>query len=267
MEYETAFIDVFRLAALQAGAVARHLRGKVKAERKGGHNPESEALTAVDLATQDVILHALKARLPDVAVDAEEDTPLAHAFAPPDGRPLVVIDPVDGTLNYIRGSDDYAVMGALIRDGVFTASVIYFPEHGTLYHAVRGGGCHGGPLGAPRRLQVSTPVDLLMVSPGVRGAAEEALGAVGIPVERCRCSAVDSSAPATGRARAAVSDRRPDRRRALGYLLTVEAGGVVHIGGRRWSGEDPATLPAADWAVIAESEETAARVADALRRA
>lgn len=136
------FVRTFRLVALQAGAVARHLQGKVKAERKGSGTPESDALTAVDLATQDVILHLLHDRMPEVAMDAEEDTPALSLFERPDPQAaLVVVDPVDGTLNYIRRSDDYAVMGALLREQRYTAAVIYFPAYGTCYWAVDGTGC------------------------------------------------------------------------------------------------------------------------------
>jgi hypothetical protein len=45
------FVDSFRLAAVQAGAVARHLQGKVRSERKAGPSAEAEALTAVELVT------------------------------------------------------------------------------------------------------------------------------------------------------------------------------------------------------------------------
>ena len=82
---ESRFIEVFRLCALQAGSVARYLQGKVTVEQKAGQgSPEAAALTAVDLATQDVILQALAAALPELAVDAEEDVAALDA--------LVVVD-------------------------------------------------------------------------------------------------------------------------------------------------------------------------------
>ena len=76
-----------------------------------------------------------------------------------------------------------------------------------------------------------------------------------------RCSAVDSSAPATKRAAAAVSPGRPCRRRAIGFLLTREAGGVVKIGGREWQGEDPLTFPSGQGpSVVANSSELAEKI-------
>src|SRR5688572_24641297 len=109
------FVEVFRVAALQAGQVARYLQGQVqKHEKPGEVTAESAALTAVDLAAQDVILHQLWAAEPRLRIDAEEDTELVSRFQDaPEDAPLVVIDPVDGTLNYTLGSQDYAVMGSL----------------------------------------------------------------------------------------------------------------------------------------------------------
>ena len=59
---EQRFVGCFRLAARQVGSVARHLQGRVKAQKKSGHgSPEGEALTVVDLTAQEIILHALLA--------------------------------------------------------------------------------------------------------------------------------------------------------------------------------------------------------------
>lgn len=242
---EHTFVDSFRLAAIQAGAVARHLQGKVRPERKHGDNDESEAVTAVDLATQDVILHALLAAIPDVAIDAEEDTPVVRRFPRErPGAPLVVVDPIDGTLNYIRGSKDYAVMGALISGGLYRAAVVYFPAHERMCWAVRGEGTYvadtgegGGPVE-----RIRAPA-LGLVTPWTRHGEADALASLGLEVSVSRCSAVDSSAPAIGRARAAISHDRADRRRAIPFLLTTEAGGAVRLGSHRWDGEDPKSFP------------------------
>ncbi|HLV22386.1 MAG TPA: inositol monophosphatase family protein [Polyangiaceae bacterium] len=263
------FIEVFRLAALQAGAVARYLQGKVGRERKAGQgSPEAEALTAVDLATQDVILHQLRAHLPDVAVDAEEDTPLVDAFDPPaHDRSLVVIDPIDGTLNYSRGSRDYAVMGALIEDGLYRAAVIYFPEYEALYAAARGGGATVERAGErARAVRVADLPDRVLVSPRVGDGAERRLSRHATEIVVSRCSAVDASAPVLGRAKAAVSEARADRRRAIGFLITEEAGGFTLFGDLPWEGRDPELLPAdAGPTITAADPQLAWSIREALR--
>ena len=87
---EKHFIEVFRLAALQAGSLARRLQGEIQPQtKKNFTTPESAALTAVDLAAQDVILHLLHQAFPEVAIDAEEETDTVHLFPPfREDRPL-----------------------------------------------------------------------------------------------------------------------------------------------------------------------------------
>lgn len=243
---DQCFVETFRLAARQAGAVALHLRGKVKAESKPADGAEAEALTAVDLATQDLILHLLHDRLPNVAMDAEEDTETLALFARNDSASaLVVVDPIDGTLNYIRGSDDFAVMGALLRDGVYTAAVIHFPVQRATYWGIRGQGVFGVRGSAhPRHCHAAEAADRIFYAPRAPSAWRSALSAYAAEVELCRCSAVDSSAPVSGRAKAAVAGGRADRRRAIGLFLSLEAGAAVRMGSLHWRGEDPEHLSA-----------------------
>lgn len=85
--------------------------------------------------------------------------------------------------------------------------------------------------------------DAILVSPRVSPRWIARLGSLAHSVEVSRCSAVDASAPAIGRARGEIARGRADRRRAIGLLLTREAGGHVLFGERVWRGEDPAGLP------------------------
>lgn len=263
------FVHTMRVAALQAGAVARRLQGQVEHGKKAapGGSPESEALTAVDLATQDVVLYLLADALPDVAVDAEEDTETVRLFPPagPD-RSEVVLDPVDGTLSYLLGSMDYAVMGALIQGGRFAASVAAFPAHGELLWAVAGEGCYAQPERArPERVRVTESTPHVLVSPKTPERWQAALRDAGYEVAMSRCSAVDSAAPALGRG-CAVYGGRPDRRRALPFLLTLEAGGAVLFGDRVWAGEDPHTWDdETDCTVAADTEDRARHLLRVIR--
>jgi fructose-1,6-bisphosphatase/inositol monophosphatase family enzyme len=241
------FIEVFRVAAVQAGSVARRLQGKVCLEMKRGEDsPEGAALTAVDMAAQDVILHFLHRFIPDAAIDAEEDTETVSLFptAAPD-RPLIVIDPIDGTLNYSRASADYAVMGALLLSGFYEAALIYFPARGEMFWSIRGEGCRAWKEGGPDvPVHPNPPPQRVLITPWFPRSWSKMLRSAGFEEEVSRCSAVDASVAATGRAAASVSRGRPDRRRALGYLLTLEAGGAVRFGKETWRGEDPLNLPA-----------------------
>lgn len=262
------FIALARSAARQAGAIGLHLQGKVEVERKeSGGVPEAEAVTAVDRAAQEVILDRFHEAMPELAVDAEEDT-AAVALFPPEakGRALLVVDPIDGTLAYTRGSQDWAVMLGLIEDGYFTAALIDFPPRALTCWAVRGGGAfvaHG--RGEGTRIERMPPApDTLLVAPRMPPARLPLAHRIGLEPRYSRCSAVDSTAPATGRARAAIASDRADRRRALGLLITIEAGGAARFGDHVWRGEDPAGLPPEAAPTIAADSEA---LADAIARA
>jgi fructose-1,6-bisphosphatase/inositol monophosphatase family enzyme len=242
---ERQFIEVFRLAALQAGALARRLQGEIQLRtKKKFSTAEAAALTPVDLAAQDVILHLLHEAFPEAALDTEEETDTVQLFPPlQKDRPLVIVDPIDGTLNYANGSIDYAVMGAWFSQGLYRAALIYFPARRELYWAVRDGGCwHQREREKPAPVDGGNLTTKVLVTPSVDQTWSNRLHMSGFEVTLSRCSAVDSSAPATKRAAAAVSLGRPCRRRAIGFLLTTEAGGTVIIGDKVWQGEDPLTF-------------------------
>ena len=264
------FIEVFGLAARQTGCLARRLQGKIGLHDKAGHDtPESAALTPVDLAAQDVLLLALCDVFPQAAVDAEEKTESARIFRPEGAHaPVIVVDPIDGTLNYGEGLPDYAVMGAWIASGFYRAALVHFPHGGDLYWARQGSGCFVKKSGRGTVLAAmeALPARVLATS-GVPDDWCADLQDAGFEVSVSRCSAVDATAPVTGRAAAAITQGRPDRRRAIGFLPTLEAGGVVWTGDRWWGGEDPAGLTAdRGLTVVADSRDTVARIGHALRR-
>jgi fructose-1,6-bisphosphatase/inositol monophosphatase family enzyme len=152
----------------------------------------------------------------------------------------VVIDPVNGTLNYSRGSSDYAVMGAWLADGACRSAVVHFPSSGKIFSASQGRGCQGEREGTGlKEAGIGSLPSRVLVTPRVPEDRRHALRASGFEVEVSRCSAVDATAPLLGRACAALSLGRPDRRRSVGFLLTREAGGAVWTGDRWWTGEDP----------------------------
>lgn len=263
------FIDIFHLAARQAGCVARRLQDEVGLHAKqGARSAESAALTSVDLATQDIILLALHAAFPEAAVDAEEETATVGLFPRESAdRAIIVIDPVDGTLNYGEGSRDYAVMGAWIEAGRYRAALVHFPHSGDSYWAFQGDGCRVQRNGRnPVAADIGRLPERMLVTAGVPEEWRADLRAAGFEVIVSRCSAVDATAPITGRAAGALTPGRPDRRRAVGFLPTVEAGGVVWIGDRWWQGEDPATLEGDGVTLVADSRRTVERVSRALDR-
>jgi histidinol-phosphatase len=112
--------------------------------------PDLTPVSDADLAVERAIRDELAARRPSDAVLGEEDGETGT------GRRRWVIDPVDGTKNFVRGVPVWASLIALQEDGVVTAGVVSAPALGRRWWAARGlGAFSGGSLGAARRLQVS----------------------------------------------------------------------------------------------------------------
>lgn len=261
------FVDVLCAAAWQAGAVAQHLQGHVRnVGKQSSGTPESDALSVADLATQDVLLLRLAESFAGIAVDAEEDTKIVQRFVPAaPHRPLIVLDPIDGSLNYLDNSPDYAVMGALIEHDRYLASVVHFPALDATYWAVRGGGCHRRePGGGDTPVKLDVLPSTVLIPPRLDSAARQRLEAEALTVEVSRCSAVDASAPVMGRALGSVHPGSADRRRAIGFLLVTEAGGCVRFADGIWEGEDPEASRRRGAHAVARDEKLARALLDVM---
>ncbi len=120
-------------AARAGGDTARRLFGTPHAVRlKPDHSEVSEA----DEAAQEAVISCLRTQRPDDAILAEEVTPAATTAPPPANETLCwVIDPIDGTRNYIRGVPLYACSVAAMIDGEPIVGAIYAPTLDVLYSA------------------------------------------------------------------------------------------------------------------------------------
>ena len=137
------------LAIRQSGIIAVAFQRVVQNEGKAveGFSSDSERLqkkraakTLVDLVIQDVILLAvLESNIGNFILDAEESTPLSteHKGAVEFGS-VVIVDPIDGTLEYVEGRDNYSVCLAINRQGKLPFAGVYFPRRDTLYLSANG---------------------------------------------------------------------------------------------------------------------------------
>ncbi len=115
---------------------------------------DDSPLTAADLAADRVIAAGLAALDPATPVVSEEQES-SHA-----GRParFWLVDPLDGTREFIRGGDDYTVNIALVEDGVPVLGVVHVPATGVSYAAARGAGATRIDAGgASERIAVRRP--------------------------------------------------------------------------------------------------------------
>lgn len=128
-------VDELAQAAREAGeAILEVVRRGFEVESKHDRSPVTEADRAAEL----VILAALARSAPGVPVIAEEE--VAAGRIPSHGDTYFLVDPLDGTKEFIRGGDDYTVNIGLIADGVPTLGVVFAPATGRLHAGCVGEG-------------------------------------------------------------------------------------------------------------------------------
>ncbi len=102
-------------------------------------NP-NDFVTEVDQAAEQAIIEVLKTAYPDHAILAEESG--ASANLHDDNENVWIIDPLDGTTNFIHGFPQYCVSIALQQRGQITQAVVYDPTRNDLFTATKGAGAY-----------------------------------------------------------------------------------------------------------------------------
>ncbi|MGX9964982.1 3'(2'),5'-bisphosphate nucleotidase CysQ [Roseomonas sp. F4] len=125
-----------RFAAIAAEAGARIVEVRARPHDVTA-KADGSPLTEADLAAEAVIAAALPAAAPGIAVVSEED---AQRVAPPPGAPFILVDPLDGTREFLGPSGEFTVNIALIEDGRPVCGVVYAPALGRIWRGARGHG-------------------------------------------------------------------------------------------------------------------------------
>jgi histidinol-phosphatase len=145
----TVWLPLLHEIADRADGIALRLfrDAGLRVENKPDDSPVSEADRAIEAMAREVIA----ARAPEAGVFGEEggETPSG------DGTRLI-IDPIDGTRNFVRGVPVFGTLLAIEQDGVVLAGVVSAPALRARWHAARGAGAFAGA----RRIRVSTVSDL-----------------------------------------------------------------------------------------------------------
>ena len=105
-------------------------------ERKDDQSP----LTAADMAAHHCIVDGLEQLTPDIPVLSEESAEDVAALVRRRWSRLWLVDPLDGTREFVKRNGEFTVNIALIDDGVPILSVVQAPVTGALWHAARGRG-------------------------------------------------------------------------------------------------------------------------------
>jgi myo-inositol-1(or 4)-monophosphatase len=127
-------LDSAERAAKEAGAVIMALfKGKYDVQEKSRNNP----VTTADLEANRRIREAIQKNFPEDGWLSEEDTDGAERLKK---SRLWVIDPIDGTREFIEGVPQFAVSIAFVEDGKPKAAVVFNPARGRFYKAAAGQG-------------------------------------------------------------------------------------------------------------------------------
>jgi 3'(2'), 5'-bisphosphate nucleotidase len=141
----------------EVGLLARRAGEAIEEVRKGPLDAEAKAdgspVTRADRAAEAILVEGLRPLLPGVAVVSEEgDVEAAIASA---GSTYWLVDPLDGTKEFLKGLPEYTVNVALVEEGVPVLGVIYVSAADSLYLAARGQGARRRDSRGEVRLQAA----------------------------------------------------------------------------------------------------------------
>jgi len=226
-------LEVAVTAARAGAAVIRDATPRVRTIEWHTKKP-ADFVSEVDLAAEAAILAMIHGHVPDAGILAEESASTLSAERRDDGV-VFVIDPLDGTTNFLHGYPEYAVSIGVLVDGVLTACVIVDVALDETYTATAGGGAfvdgrpiHVSPIDDPGRALIGTgfPFSRIEeVDPYARQLTRVMKGAAG--VRRAGAAALDLAAVAAGRFEAFWETILSPWDIAAGLLLVREAGGIA----------------------------------------
>lgn len=220
------FLDTAVSAARTAGDVLQEWSEKFTVSEKSRKNLVTEA----DVASQKAIFDAIHAEFPDHSFLGEEDLAVDNASS--DYR--WIIDPLDGTANYVHRFPYYGVSIALEYQGRLVTGVIFDPNRHEMFTATRGGGAflNGEPIsisGVDSLYEAMCVASLPVGATGDEPQIRQFLYA--LPrvqsVQRTGSAALNLCYVACGRIDAYWSGTLKPWDQAAGALIVTEAGGTV----------------------------------------
>lgn len=134
MDYAKLLDDIAEAAREAGEAILEIVRRGFDVERKGDSSPVTEADRAAEL----IVLAALARAAPGVPVIAEEE--VAAGRIPAHGETFFLVDPLDGTKEFVRGGDDYTVNIALVEGLAPKLGVVFAPATARLHGGIVGAG-------------------------------------------------------------------------------------------------------------------------------
>jgi myo-inositol-1(or 4)-monophosphatase len=219
-------------AARRAGSVINRASfdiERIKVEEKG----RNDFVTEVDKAAELAVIDVLKNAYPDHAILGEETG--ASANLHDENENVWIIDPIDGTTNFIHGFPQYCVSIALQQRGQITQAVVFDPTRNDLFTATKGAGAYLNE----KRIRVSRRDKIAdaLIGTGFpfrsSDGLDEYVKMFRIMTEKCAglrrpgAAALDLAYVAAGRLDGFFEKGLQPWDAAAGSLLIMESGGIV----------------------------------------
>lgn len=148
-----ALEQLCQIAKKAGTAILEVYNGEIAVETKSDNSP----LTAADKASHQVIAAGLEALTPEIPILSEEGKDIPYQERK-NWRRFWLVDPLDGTKEFIKRNGEFTVNIALIEDGAPVLGVVYVPVQDKLYVGVVGQGAYVQQADAqPEPIQVRTP--------------------------------------------------------------------------------------------------------------
>jgi myo-inositol-1(or 4)-monophosphatase len=238
-----ALLRIAVAAAAEAGRLLASWRGDERPEVVQTKSSPTDIVTEMDRRSEALITSRIRAYRPGDTVLGEEGGQTSGGLAGEDdgslpGRVRWIVDPLDGTVNYLYGLRAWAVSIAAEVDGAVVAGVVEVPRHGETFTAVTGQGAwlHRGEARQALRCSSGVPLDQALVGtgfgydPGRRQVQGEVVAAL-LPhirdIRRGGSAAVDLCSVASGRLDAFYERGLNYWDFAAGGLIAREAGALV----------------------------------------
>jgi myo-inositol-1(or 4)-monophosphatase len=245
-----ALLRIATGAASEAGRLLATWRGDVRPEVVDTKSSPTDVVTEMDRRSEALITGRIRAVRPGDTVLGEEGgqtageaRPAGNGAAGRDGpagpgRVRWVVDPLDGTVNYLYGLPDWAVSIAAEVDGTVVAGVVEVPRSGETFTAAVGQGAwlHRGGVATALRCNVGVAMGQALVGTGfgyasgrrqVQGEVIAALLPYVRDIRRGGSAAVDLCSVAAGRLDAFFERGLNHWDYAAGGLIAREAGATV----------------------------------------
>jgi len=236
----SSFLELCERAARAGGEILLEKQGKVTPIAKG----PNDLVTEADFASQKVVLEILSRAHPDHLMlaeentggDADRDSQHAGPIGPDQYR--WIVDPLDGTINYVHNAPSYAVSVALERGGELLVGVVYDPVMDECFTAAAGDGAFLNG----QRIHTSTCDAMKDALVAVSFSTKVARGSVEIrrfvevlheshTIRRLGSAALNLCYLASGRLDGYFANAVKTWDVAAGMLILREAGGIVSAPG------------------------------------